>query len=138
VTRALPLLAALALVALALAVLPACVKANRPLEPPRAELRGSSSEAAPDGLLTIHLELSVFNPNDSALELRAIDWQLSISDHAIARGRDEHIVPLPARATTSITATIHSRQPGDITGTLHCFSGTRGITTDFSGTVLTH
>jgi LEA14-like dessication related protein len=88
------------LLALAL-LLAACPRVVRPLEAPRVELRGVGG-----ALPALELELAVQNPNDRALELRAIDWEIDVDGRTVARGRAEQVAPLPARAAAAVRAPI--------------------------------
>jgi hypothetical protein len=98
-----PVAAAVALAALSCAPLP-----TRP-ERPRVSVRAADVALASDGGLTLRLELDLANPNPAALTLRALDWEISVDDRPLARGRARAAATLAPRASTP--ATVEARVP---------------------------
>jgi len=89
---------------LALVVLCACPVA-RPLEKPRVTPRGAHLASASLAGLELRLDLDIYNPNEIALPLRAIDWEISLDNNPLTRGRIDLSAEIPARATAPVAAT---------------------------------
>lgn len=65
----------------------ACGGAVRALERPRVEVTWGAVEPEAAGGLSIRIELEV--AGDDALSLAAVDWELSVGDRVMTRGRSE-------------------------------------------------
>lgn len=93
--------AALALATAAL-LAPGCPGVARPLERPIVEPRAEVALGASGEPVIVELALHVVNPNGTALELRAVDWELLVDERPVARGRETRAEPLPARAARAV------------------------------------
>jgi hypothetical protein len=112
-------------VVLALLLLAACPRAPRPAEPP---IVSAVLEAG-------NLQLAVENANPWPLHAVAVDWELSVDEVAIRRGRTEIDVELPANSVTAVPVALPAEKAAAadaVSGTLHTRGpGGRGFAGDF-------
>jgi LEA14-like dessication related protein len=83
-------------------VLCGCPGVTRPIERPIAHLVQVDITRGVGGKAAAEMRFDLSNPNEGALSLSAVDWQLELEDATPIRGRTRDIATLPARASKSV------------------------------------
>lgn len=82
-----------------LVALAACPRAPATFEAPYVTVRGVDTQPGDGGApLILRATFAIENPNRDALDVLAIDWELTVDDQPMARGRIERATALPACA----------------------------------------
>jgi LEA14-like dessication related protein len=89
-----------------LVVLAGCPGIPHPLERPRVDVHSVAvQDVSLTSGVTLVAHLEVTNPNSVGLPLRAIDWQVSLDQKPIARGRVDLPATIPAKNSAPVDTT---------------------------------
>lgn len=85
-----------------------CAGPGKPLEPPRAQLAGIRVSSLKMFEAAFQVDVRLFNTNDVALEIKAVDCELELNGKPFAAGVSKNSVTLPAYGTETISVLLYS------------------------------